>query len=51
MSPRRAFTLAGSLSWSWVDRKDELAANLLIQERVHAMRGDFENTVVQAILG
>ena len=47
----------GSFGWSgafgthfWVDRKDQLAAVLLIQEPVNAMRGDFENAVVQAIV-
>jgi CubicO group peptidase (beta-lactamase class C family) len=47
----------GSFGWSgafgthfWVDRKDQLAAILLIQEPVNAMRGDFENAVVQAII-
>jgi len=47
----------GSFGWSgafgthfWVDRKDQLAAVLLIQEPVNAMRGDFENAVVQAII-
>jgi CubicO group peptidase (beta-lactamase class C family) len=47
----------GSFGWSgafgthfWVDRKDQLAGILLIQEPVNAMRGDFENAVVQAII-
>jgi CubicO group peptidase (beta-lactamase class C family) len=47
----------GSFGWSgafgthfWVDRKDQLAAVLLIQEPVNAMRGDFENAVIQAIV-
>ncbi len=47
----------GSFGWSgafgthfWVDPKDRLAAVLLIQEPVNAMRGDFENAVVQAIV-
>jgi CubicO group peptidase (beta-lactamase class C family) len=47
----------GSFGWSgafgthfWVDRKDQLAAILMIQEPVNAMRGDFENAVVQAII-
>ena len=47
----------GSFGWSgafgthfWVDRKEQLAAVLLIQEPVNAMRGDFENAVVQAIV-
>ena len=47
----------GSFGWSgafgthfWVDRKDQLAAVLLIQEPVNAMRPDFENAVIQAII-
>jgi CubicO group peptidase (beta-lactamase class C family) len=47
----------GSFGWSgafgtffWVDRQDQLAAVLLIQEPVNAMRGDFENAVIQAIV-
>jgi CubicO group peptidase (beta-lactamase class C family) len=47
----------GSFGWSgafgthfWVDRKDQLAAVLLIQEPVNAMRADFENAVIQAII-
>jgi CubicO group peptidase (beta-lactamase class C family) len=47
----------GSFGWSgafgthfWVDRKDQLAAVLMIQEPVAAMRGDFENAVIQSIV-
>lgn len=47
----------GSFGWSgafgthfWVDRHDQLAAVLLIQEPVTAMRADFENAVTQAIV-
>jgi CubicO group peptidase (beta-lactamase class C family) len=47
----------GSFGWSgafgthfWVDRKDQLAAVLMIQEPVNAMRPDFENAVIQAIV-
>jgi CubicO group peptidase (beta-lactamase class C family) len=47
----------GSFGWSgafgthfWVDRKDQLTAILMIQEPVNAMRADFENAVVQAIV-
>lgn len=47
----------GSFGWSgafgthfWVDRKDQLTAILMIQEPVNAMRADFENAVVQAII-
>ena len=47
----------GSFGWSgafgthfWVDRKDQLAAVLLIQQPVNAMRPDFENAVIQAII-
>jgi CubicO group peptidase (beta-lactamase class C family) len=57
---RGAGTIAlanGSFGWSgafgthfWVDRADQLAAILLIQEPVTAMRGDFENAVIQAIV-
>lgn len=47
----------GSFGWSgafgthfWVDRQDQLAGILMIQEPVNAMRADFENAVVQAIV-
>jgi CubicO group peptidase (beta-lactamase class C family) len=47
----------GSFGWSgafgthfWAERKDQLAAVLMIQEPVNAMRGDFENAVIQAIV-
>jgi len=47
----------GSFGWSgafgthfWVDRKDQLAGVLMIQEPVNAMRGDFENAVMQAVI-
>ena len=47
----------GSFGWSgafgthfWVARQDQLAAILMIQEPVNAMRADFENAVVQAII-
>ena len=47
----------GSFGWSgafgthfWVDRSDRLVGILLIQEPVNAMRPEFENAVVQAIV-
>jgi CubicO group peptidase (beta-lactamase class C family) len=47
----------GSFGWSgafgthfWADRKNQLAAVLLIQEPVNAMRGDFETAVIQALV-
>jgi CubicO group peptidase (beta-lactamase class C family) len=47
----------GSLDWSgafgthfWVNRDDQLVGILLIQEPVTAMRGDFENAVIQSII-
>jgi CubicO group peptidase (beta-lactamase class C family) len=60
VTDRGAGTIAlakGSFGWSgafgthfWVDRADQLAAILLIQEPITAMRGDFENAVIQAIV-
>jgi CubicO group peptidase (beta-lactamase class C family) len=48
---------AGSFGWYgafgtqfWVDRKEQLVGLLLIQEPVNAMRRDFENAVMQAIV-
>jgi CubicO group peptidase (beta-lactamase class C family) len=47
----------GSFGWSgafgthfWVNREDQMAAILMIQEPVNAMRGDFETAVAQAIV-
>lgn len=47
----------GSFGWSgafgthfWVDRKEQLVGLLLIQEPANAMRRDFENAVMQAIV-
>jgi CubicO group peptidase (beta-lactamase class C family) len=47
----------GSFGWSgafgthfWADRKNQLAAVLMIQEPVNAMRGDFETAVMQALV-
>jgi CubicO group peptidase (beta-lactamase class C family) len=59
MDPAQAHSAlqAGSFGWSgafgthfWVNRQDQLAAILLIQEPVRAMRADFENAVSQAIV-
>jgi CubicO group peptidase (beta-lactamase class C family) len=47
----------GSFGWGgafgthfWVDRKEQLVGLLMIQEPVGALRGDFENAVMQAIV-
>jgi CubicO group peptidase (beta-lactamase class C family) len=47
----------GSFGWYgafgtqfWVDRKEQLVGLLMIQEPVNAMRRDFENAVMQAII-
>ena len=48
---------AGSFGWGgafgthfWVDRKEQLVGLLMIQEPVFAMRPEFENAVMQAIV-
>ena len=47
----------GSFGWYgafgtqfWVDRKEQLVGLLMVQEPVNAMRRDFENAVMQAIV-
>lgn len=48
---------AGSFGWYgafgtqfWVDRKEQIVGLLMIQEPINAMRRDFENAVMQAIV-
>jgi CubicO group peptidase (beta-lactamase class C family) len=48
---------SGSFGWYgafgtqfWVDRKEQLVGLLMVQEPVNAMRRDFENAVMQAIV-
>jgi len=59
LDPIRANTRrsAGSFGWGgafgthfWVDRKEQLIGLLMIQEPVFAMRPEFENAVMQAIV-
>lgn len=54
---RNTFLSQGSFGWSgaygthfWIDPKEKIVAVLMTQTANNAVRGDFENTVMQAIL-